>query len=374
MATSDIAPVPFFGTVREFAANRDAIMARVEDVLASGRMLQGPAVERFERRVADQVGRKHGIAVGSCTDALAFALMAAGVGPGDEVLVTDFSFIASASCILRVGAAPVFVDIDETCNMDLDQARTRISPRTRAVIYVHLFGQMGDPAAIEMFAAENGLTLIEDAAQTIGAAFNGRAAGSLGAVSCISFDPTKPLAAPGSGGVALTDDDVLAETLRALRYHGKDASGQFAGVGFNSQMPTLTAAVLDWKLDRDHAWAEARRNVAHRYLDGFRETGLALPSPPPEARHIYHKFVIRCPHGGRDAVKAALADDRVETNVHYAIPLHRHPVFRAGRGNLDNHFPEALAAAEDVLSLPIHPFLEDDEIERVIASVCRAMA
>jgi len=358
--------IPFFGVAREFAAYRHEILARIEDVLSSGQVLQGKPIADFENRVASLIDRKHAIAVGSCTDALYFALLAAGIRPGDEVLVTDFSFIASASCIARLGAVPVFVDVDNTYNMDLEKAAALVTKKTRAMVFVHLYGQMSDPVKIETFAQEHGLILVEDAAQAIGAGFNGRPAGSLGLLSCFSFDPTKPISAPGSGGMVLTDDDVMADRVRRLRYHGKAGDGRFVEIGYNSQMPTLTAAVLDFKLEHNAEWLARRRAIAQYYIDCLSDLELVLPVEQVGAVHIYHKFVVRSTR--RDELRARLAESGIQTMIHYPQPLHRQPCFAQWSYD-DRYYPMSLAYASTVLSLPIHPFLTDAEVEAVVDAI-----
>jgi dTDP-4-amino-4,6-dideoxygalactose transaminase len=358
--------VPFFGTDREFADLRREILDAVESVLRTGQALQGPPVAELESDVAALAGRRFAVAVNSCTDALYFALVALGVGPRDEVLVTDFSFVASATCVLRCGAVPVFVDIDPaTFNMDLEAAGNLVTRRTKAIVCVHLYGQMSDPAEVEAFAREHGLGLVEDAAQAIGATYEGRMAGCVGDVACLSFDPTKPVSAPGSGGMALTNDQEIVNHLRRLRYHGKDADGSFVLLGYNSQMPTLTAEVLRVNLRHNDRWIRRRREIAQRYsatvgrLDGF-----TVPQPGPEVGHIYHKYVIRCPD--RAALQRHLASRDVETLVHYGSPLHRQPLFQEGP---PVHAPHAEEASRQVLSLPIHAYLRDEEVEAVTGAI-----
>lgn len=358
--------IPFFGVAREFAAHRDEMLARCEAVLGSGNVLQGPSVRGLEERVAARAGRKHAIAVGSCTDALYYSLKAAGVGAGDSVLVTDFSFVASASCIARVGAVPVFVDVDENYNLDLDAAAERVLPNTRSMVYVHLYGQMGNPDRVEVFAREHKLVLIEDAAQAFGANFAGRPAGSMGLVSCFSFDPTKVISAPGSGGMVLTDDVAVAARIRALRYHGKTNEGIFAELGYNSQMPSLTAAILDLKLDHDAEWRAKRRDVAQFYIEQLAGTDLVLPQEQRVSTHIYHKFVLRSQR--REALKTHLAEKGIPTRVHYPQPLHRQPCF-SGAQAVAAHSPNAERFSQSVLSLPIHPFLSDGEVEAVAKAI-----
>lgn len=356
--------IPLFSSGREFTAHRNEILSRIEAVLESGDVAGGQAVAALERRLATMTGRKHAIAVNSGTDALHFALVAADVGAGEEVLLTDFSFVSSGSAVLLAGARPVFVDVDETYNMDLQFATQHITARTRALICVHLYGQMSDPAKVEAFARSRGLILIEDAAQTIGAAFNGRPAGSIGQVSCLSFNSTKTISAPGGGGAVLTDDDAIADRVRRLRYHGKAADGRFAELGYNSLMPTLTAAVLDFKLDQDSAWQARRREIVAHYRDRWSKLdNLVLPSATPGANHIYHKFVVRSPR--RDMLTVHLSESGIEAKVHYSLSLHREPVFN-DNGRFDDHlYPNALHFASTVLTIPAHALLTDAEVEAI---------
>jgi dTDP-4-amino-4,6-dideoxygalactose transaminase len=360
--------IPFFGATREFSAHSEEYMARIAEVLSTGQVLQGPDIVMLERRMAALVGRRHGVAVNSCTDALYFALLAAGVQPGDEVLVTDFSFIASASCIVRLQAVPIFVDIRNTYDMDLERVAAAITPKTRAMILVQLFGQMSDPVHVEQFTREHDLILIEDAAQALGASFRGRYAGSIGLASCFSFDPTKPISAPGSGGMILVDDDVLANHLRRLRYHGRDCFGQYLDLGYNSQISTLGAAVLAAKLDHNDAWLARRRTIASYYSDRLSTLDLVFDSERPGGTHIYHKYVLGVPR--RDALRAHLENHGIPTMVYYPCPLHRLPCF-AGYGYEDRHYPMALSLSQAVVALPIHPFLTDTEVDAIVTAIKR---
>ena len=333
--------------------------ARLTDALGTGRSLQGAPVAQLEAELAQRCRRDHAVCVGSGTDALTFALVAAGIGPGDEVIVPALSFIASASCVLQAGARPRFADVDASGMIDLDDARRLIGERTRAIIAVQLYGQMTDSAGLESLAASHGIELIEDAAQAFGAERSGRPAGSVGSASCLSFDPTKPLAAPGSGGALLCDDEALAERVRALRWHGRDASGSYATLGGNSQLPSLAAAVLLRKLERSREWTERRAEIAAAYDTALTGDSL-VPVARCEGRHAFHKYVVRTPHG-RDALRERLAAAGIPTFVHYARVLADEPVFACP----DLALPGARALAGEVLSLPIHPYLSDSEIERV---------
>jgi len=359
--------VPFYGVAREFAAYRDEYMSLIEETMVSGQMLQGRAVQELEEQVAAICHREHAVAVNSCTDALFFALLAIGVQPGDEVLVPDFTFAASASCILRAGAKPVFVDINDEMVMDLEKAATLVTKNTKAMIFVHLFGRMSDPAPIEDFARSHNLVLIEDSAQVLGASYGPWSGGSIGKASCISFDPTKVVSAPGSGGILLTDDAELAGHVERLRYHGKSGAEGFVHLGYNSQMPCTTAALLSAKFRHAAEWAERRREIAGHYIDGLRHiSSLELPTRSEGASHIYHKFVLKSDE--RNGLKSWLGEAGIEVAIHYSQPLHREPMF-AGVDADDRDFPNSIRLSESVLSLPIHPFLTDEEIKRVVYSI-----
>ncbi|RKQ90247.1 perosamine synthetase [Solirubrobacter pauli] len=356
------AAVPFFAAERTWAEHGERYAQLMAEALAGGQALQGPAVRAFEAALAARCGRAHAVAVGSGTDALAFALLAAGVGPGDEVLVPAISFIATASCVLRVGAVPVFVDVDPWLRLDLDAARALVTPATRALLAVDLYGQTVDHVAFERFADEHGLTLVEDAAQALGATH----AGAIGALSCCSFDPTKTIAAPGSGGAVLCDDDALAAALRRLRWHGRDDAGRFATLGHNSQLPTAAAAVLHAKLASDARWTERRRAIAAAYDAALAGTPHRPVGVAPGRDHVFHKYVLRTPD--RTALAAALAAAGVPTRVHYDRPLYREPVF----GHRGRACPAAETACREVLSLPIHAYLTDAEVELVTTTLAAA--
>ena len=355
--------VPFFAAERTWAEHGARYLELMRGALAGGRALQGEPVGAFEAALARRCGRTHAIAVGSGTDALHFALAAAGVGPGDEVIVPAVSFIASASCVLQAGAMPVFADVDEHLLIDLDAAAALLTPRTRGLIVVGLYGQMVDPWAAEAFASAHGVVLVEDAAQAFGAEAGGRPAGATGALSCCSFDPTKTIAAPGSGGAVLCDDDELAAAVRRLRWHGRDESGAYVELGFNSQLPSATAAVLAEKLDQQDDWTARRRAIAARYDEALAECGYRSVGLAPGRTHVFQKYVVR--GGPRDAIRDSLGAAGVPTLVHYALPLPRQPLFaRSSRA-----YPRADAACAEVFSLPIHAYLTDDEVERVCGAL-----
>ncbi|MGA2471216.1 MAG: DegT/DnrJ/EryC1/StrS family aminotransferase [Solirubrobacteraceae bacterium] len=359
--------IPFFAGEREYAAHGEVLIGLVAAVLAGGQTLQGPAVEAFERALATAAGRANAVAVGSGTDALFFALRALGIGAGDEVLVPALSFIASASCVLRAGARPVFVDVDDEYLIDLGCARALAGPRTRAVIAVDLFGQMPDPGPLDALAAAAGIAVIEDAAQALGAERAGRRAGSLGRVSCVSFDPTKPLAAPGSGGALLCDDDALAARARSLRWHGRASDGAHRELGYNSQLSEAAAAVLGWKLGREPSWRARRQQIAASYDAALYGTALERPPRRDPSGHAFSKYVLRSP--ARDELRAALHAAGVPTRIHYPRPLHQEPLFACAAS-----CPVAERASAEVLSLPIHAFLGDAEVARVCRTLGAAVA
>ena len=398
-----VAEIPFFAAERTWAARGERYAALIAQALSSGRSLQGPAVAAFEAALAEHCERRHAVAVGSGTDALFFALIAAGVGPGDEVVMPAISFIASASCVLRAGAVPVFADVDEHLMLDPGAARAALSPRTRAILAVDLFGQVVDAAALQALADERDLALVEDAAQALGARASDlprapggatewlgapapapsgateplgapaakRPAGSIGLLSCCSFDPTKTVAAPGSGGAVLTDDDELAAHLRRLRWHGRDERGRHVHLGYNSQLPTASAAVLLDKLARDDAaWTKRRQAIAARYDVALAGSPHQPVGVAPGRTHVFHKYAVRSP--ARDALHDHLKSHGVTTLVHYAAPLARQPMFD-GRCR-ETPCPNAERACSELLSLPIHAQLTDAEVDRVCAALSDAAA
>jgi dTDP-4-amino-4,6-dideoxygalactose transaminase len=358
--------IPFFAGERELAAHGRELLERIGAVLSGGQTLQGDEVRAFEEALAERVGRAHAVAVGSGTDALFFALRALGIGPGDEVLVPALSFIASASCVVRAGARPVFVDTDARHLLDLDSARAALTCRTRAVIAVDLFGQTLDPRALDALAREHGLAVVEDAAQALGAEH----ACAIGAVSCLSFDPTKPLAAPGSGGALLTDDPRLAAHARRLRWHGRHADGRYGELGYNSQLSEISAAVLRHKLELEPAWRVARRRIASRYDEALAAIPtLEAPRYDDAGTHAFSKYVIRAPD--RDRLRELLRRAGVPTRIHYPRPLNREPLFARVDAGAAAACPNAERASREVLSLPIHAFLHEHEVDHVADALAR---
>jgi len=335
-------------------------------VLASCRFILGPEVTALESELAALCGVTHGIGVNSGTDALTLALKAVGVGPGDEVITSAFSFVASASTVLMLGARPVFVDIvPATYNLDPVAVEKALTPRTRAIVAVHLYGQPAAMDAIQAIARARSLAVVEDAAQAVGAAYAGRPAGAWSDVACLSFYPTKNLGGCGDGGMLLTSRDDIAQAARRLRDHGSPRKYEHVELGYSSRLDELQAALLRVKLRHLPGWNEMRRSIAARYRELLREAPLSVAEEVPPARHVYHQFTVRTPK--RDALVAALTEAGVGTAVHYPIPIPAQPMF--AMPDADHAFPHATRAAAEVLSLPCFPELTGDEIRTVATTV-----
>lgn len=331
----------------EMAEVRDEVHAAVSRVLDSGRYVLGPEVEQFEREVAERCGCRHAIGVSSGSDALVAALLALGVGPGDEVITTALSFVATAMAIVRVGARPIFVDIEDS-SLLIDPtlvARAR-GPRTKAIVPVHLFGRMADVRALE----ELGVPVVEDAAQAFGAERGGRQAGAAATLGCLSFFPSKNLGGAGDGGMVLTDDAELADRVRRARVQGQGARFVAEGVGGNYRLDELQAAILRVKLRRVQAWNAARRARAAAWRTALWGSAVRLPEDVPG--HAWNHYAVRC--ADRDALRARLEGFGVETGVYYPVPLHRQSPFAAAGASL----PVAERACGELLSLPVHPSVD----------------
>ena len=361
--------IPFFGKDRYFRAYSSEILELVNKVYSTGKVVMGPEVDQFEANIAKYSGRKYAVAVGSCTDALYFSLRYLNVGKGDEVLVTGFSFLASASCILMAGATPIFVDINpDTYMMSLKDLEAKITSKTKAIIAVHLFGDCLDIGAVEKIGKKHNIPLIEDSAQSIGCMFNDRKAGSMGLCSCISFDPTKLLSAQSNGGVLLTDDLSVYETISKMRYHGKNnKTGVFEILGFNSRISSLQAAILDFSLTKLESWIARNREIAGRYIAGLKDVNeVKLPVVQNETRHVYHKFVMKAEN--RDKLKKWLSDNKIDSMIHYKEALHENELFKkfsyraGGLKQIDS-------VKGKVISLPIHPWLSNEEVDAIIKAV-----
>lgn len=346
---------------------RAEIRRAIDEVCDEQALILGPHVEKFERSLAAYCQTKHAIGVSSGTDALLVSLMAFGVGPGDEVICPAFTFFATAGCIDRLGARIVFADIDPaTFNLAPDRLEKLITPRTKAIIPVHLFGQCADMEAINAIAAKHGLKVLEDAAQAIGAKRHGKAACSMGLAGALSFYPTKNLGAFGDAGAICTNDDALAETCRLLRVHGSAHTYHHKLVGGMFRMAAIQAAVLSVKLKYLDSWHEARRAHAAIYDKAFAGTKVVPPKIAEGNWSIYNQYVVRVPN--RDAVKAELGKRNIGTAVYYPIPLHEQECF-AKLGYKAGDFPESERACREVLALPVYPELAPEQIEHVAKQV-----
>ncbi len=349
----------------------DALIAKAADVIRSGRYILGPEVEAFEREVAEYIGVRHAVGVSSGTDALMVALMALDVGKGDEVITTPFTFFATGGCIARVGARPVFVDIrSDTFNIDVEQVASAVTPRTRAVMPVHLFGQSCDMESLTALASQRGLAIIEDAAQAIGTKSPLGPVGRLGEYGCFSFFPSKNLGGFGDGGLVTTEDPGLADKARVMRAHGSKPKYHHAVIGGNFRIDALQAALLRVKLPELEGWTAGRRKNADRYDAAFSASGLDddLLAPPPRRfeGHVYNQYVIRTSR--RDELQAHLRDEQIATAIYYPVPLHRQECF-ASLGYREGSLPVSEHASREVLALPIFAGLGESRQNRIIDTV-----
>lgn len=362
--------VPIVDLQAQYHALRDEIDKAIACVLESGRFILGENVQRLEEEVAAYCGARFGIGVASGTDALELSLAALGIRAGDEVITTPFTFGATTEVIVRLGAKPVYVDIDpDTYHIDVTAIERVITPRTRAILPVDLFGQMTDRESLWRIAQEHRLSLINDSAQAIGAQQNGEAVASWGHATAISFYPTKNLGAFGDGGIVLTNDEEIARRLRQLRVHGAEGGAYFYKVaGYCSRLDEIQAAVLRVKLRYLDIWNERRRHNARRYMELLQGTRASLPRTAPGNLHTYHQFTIR--HPQRDALQQYLKEHGIATAVYYPLPLHLQEAYRC-LGYRRGDFPHAELAAEEVLSLPVHPELREEQVEYVAAMVRR---
>jgi dTDP-4-amino-4,6-dideoxygalactose transaminase len=362
-------PIPMVDPAAEYRLLKGDIDAAVGRVLASGRYVLGPEGEALEREVAAYVGARHAVGCNSGTDALHLPLVAAGIGPGDEVIVPAFTFFATAEAVSYTGATPVFADIDPaTFNLGVESLTEKLTPKTRAVIAVHLFGQCADLGRIAELCRRRGLLLIEDCAQALGAEYQGKRAGGWGDFGCFSFYPTKNLAAVGDAGMITTSNPDHDRTLRMLRHHGSRQTYLHERVGWNSRLDEIQAAVLRVKLARLDEFNAARRRVAQRYRHKLK--GVQAPVEDARGKHVYHQFTVRSER--RDALREALARDGIAASIFYPLPLHRQPVYEAA--NRAASLPASDAAAKSVLSLPIHPLLDEASVDRICARIEAALA
>ncbi len=360
--------VPLLDLAAQYATIKDEIAEAIAGVFATQRYIMGPEVEGLEAEVAEYSGCKFGVGVSSGTDALLLALVALGIKPGDEVITTPFTFFATGGCIHRLGATPVFVDIEPgSFNLDPELVSKAVTGRTRAIVPVHLFGQCAEMNPLLDLAREHGLFVVEDAAQAIGSEYEGRRAGSLGTVGCFSFFPSKNLGACGDGGMITTNDEELAAKLKIMRNHGAKPKYYHRLVGGNFRLDALQAAILRAKLRHLDDWTTARQKNAARYRELFKGCD-AVKCPPelPGRRHIYNQFSLRVPK--RDEVREKLKARNIGCEVYYPVPLHVQDCF-AGLGYSPGDLPESERAASEALAVPIYPELTEEQQKLVAGEI-----
>lgn len=360
--------IPMLDLTREVELLRPELQAAIDGVLRSGSFIQGPNVKALEAEIADYLHVKHAIAVNSGTDALIIGLKALGLEPGDEVITTPFTFFATAEAISLLGATPVFVDVEEdTFNIDPERLEGALSPRTKAILPVHIFGQPAQLEPIMSIAEEHGLPVLEDVAQAFGADYRGQRTGTFGRLGAFSFFPSKNLGAYGDGGLMATGDDDVADVARMLGKHGSRKKYYNEKVGYNSRLDEIQAAILRVKLPHIDEWNLLRRAAAARYdqlLKGV--PGIITPPTTEYGTHVYHQYTIRVQNEKRDFLREVLAEAGIETMIYYPLPVHELPVYRG----LYPSLPISERLATQVLSLPIGPFIQAEEQE-LIADIIR---
>ena len=373
MKATDPQPIPFVDLKAQYAALRDSIHARMQKVLDHGQFIMGPEVAELEQQLAAYSGARHCVTCSSGTEALLIALMALDIRPGDEVITTSFTFVATAEVIVLLGATPVFVDIDpETCNIDVSRIEAAITPRTRAILPVSLYGQPADMDEINAIAARHGLPVIEDAAQSFGATYKGRGSCNLSTIGCTSFFPAKPLGCYGDGGAMFTNDDHLAATMRAIRVHGQAERYHHAWIGVGGRMDTLQCAVVLAKLERFDWELERRQRTGARYDELLRPLApragvLRIRNDRTSTRAYY---TVTCE--GRDDVRSRMSVRGIPIIIHYPKPIHLQPAYE-GKCRIVGSLAHAEAAAARVLSLPMHADLDDPTQQRIVSALAGAL-
>jgi UDP-2-acetamido-2-deoxy-ribo-hexuluronate aminotransferase len=362
--------IEFIDLKAQYAALRDEIAVRMQKVLDHGQYIMGPEVKELEAALVAHTGAKHCITVASGTEALLISLMALDLKPGDEVITTPFTFAATAETIVLLGGVPVWVDIEpDTCNIDASRIEAAITPRTRAIMPVSLYGQCADMDEINAIAARHGLPVIEDAAQSYGATYKGKRSNNLSTIGCTSFFPSKPLGCYGDGGAIFTSDDTLAQAAREIRVHGQSARYTHTRVGVGGRMDTLQCAVVLAKLGRLDWELQRRRELGARYHERLAPLNLTTLTVRPDRDSVWGQYTVRV--ADRARVQSVLTEAGVPTAVHYPKPLHRQPAY-AHLGNPDS-CPIAIAAADEVMSLPMSPDLSDADMDRVVAALAAAV-
>ena len=367
--------VPALDLKAQYRTIRHEIEPVVQQVLESQYFILGPEVAQFEAEAGAYCEAKHAVGCSSGSDALLLPLLALGLEPGDEVITTPYSFFATAGAIWRTGARPVFVDIEpDTYNIDPSLIEAAITPRTRAIIPVHLYGHAADMDPINEVARQHKLFVLEDAAQAIGAGYRGKKAGTLGHAAAFSFYPSKNLGGFGDAGMVTTDDPTLAKQMARLRVHGMEPKYHHHEVGYNARIDALQAAILRVKLRHLDDWTQGRRDVADRYRELFDKDGLGevvrLPVEKSGHHHVYNQFVVRVPADARDPLRDHLLANRVGSEIYYPIPLHLQTCF-ASLGHKPGDFPLSEAAANETIALPIYPELTDEALRHVVGSIAK---
>jgi dTDP-4-amino-4,6-dideoxygalactose transaminase len=363
--------IPLVDLRAQYRSIKQEVNEAIQHVLTRSSFIMGEDVAAFEEEFASFCTVRHAVGVSSGSEALRLTLIACGIGPGDEVITSPFAFIAAAEAVILVGATPVFVDIDpKTHNMDASKVEQAVTPRTKAVLTVHLYGMPAEMDKMLETAQRHNLKVIEDASAAHGAAFRGRRVGSFGIAGCFGFPPGKNLGAYGDAGVVVTNDAEVAQRVRLLRDHGQEEAFVHLAVAGNSRIDTLQAAVLRVKLARLREWNARRRAVAFVYREALKEDNLQLPPDSADLEQVYSHFVVRTPQ--REALRRALADAGVMTGVHYPVPLHLQPAL-SYLGHRRGDFPRSEQAAEEVLSLPIYPEMTEDQVITVARVVRQAV-
>lgn len=359
--------IPLVDLIAQYHSIKVEIDAAVHATLESGHFILGPAVSKFEESIASYLGVDHAIGLASGTDALVLALRALDIGAGDEVIVPAYTFFATAGTVMSVGATPTFVDIDPvTYEMDVAQIEARVTPKTKAIIPVHLYGHPTDMDPVLELARSHRLKVIEDNAQAFGATYRGRKTGSLGDIGCLSFFPTKNLGAFGDGGMVVTNHPALADRMRMLRTHGWKKKYHSEEVGYNSRLDALQAAILQAKLPHVDSWNEKRRAIAGRYSEQLARLGITIPVECDWGRHVYHLYIIRSDR--RDELQAFLKQKGIASEVYYPLPPHLSTPCRK-LGYREGDFPHAERASHETVALPLYPELTQKQQEEVIAAV-----
>jgi dTDP-4-amino-4,6-dideoxygalactose transaminase len=360
--------IPAFDLTQQYKLIGEEVGAKTLEVLASGHYINGAIVEQFEQQFSQYIGTSDCIGCNSGTDALYLAMRALNIGAGDQVITTPFTFISTAGMISAVGATPVFVDVDaQTYNLDLNQIEAAITPRTKAIIPVHLFGHPVDLPRLMTIAQSHNLWVIEDAAQAVGATWNGTRVGSMGHVGCFSFYPTKNLGACGDAGAVTTNDRTIADRIRMLRNHGQQQRYTSEALGVNSRLDALQAAVLGIKLNYLEDWNGRRRAIATRYRE-FLEHLPGITAPQPSPGHVWHQYTLRVEGDRRDTLRQKLQDQEIGSMIYYPVPLHLQPVYQ-NLGYAPGRFPVVEKLAHEVLSLPMFPELSQEQQERILYGV-----